>query len=1593
MLLFFPAWPAATPAFPAPVAADLALLAGTATGLSAKQQDAALKRVAAALRKHAPSDPALAAFTSAHLAPWAVAALLDPRNAQSRTALTYFCNSVAQAVPAALPALADAVAAGLPAALAPMDLVEQYAALQALARFEFGAAGLAPHVAGLLAQWGSTIDAVVAASADGEDVVPAVLADVTLALKLVVLVLPKTPVGALPAAAYAALRDACQALLCARVGDLDTKRLVAVVVTQLLVTHPGARAAADPPVADPAAAACEWALTLAPLPHAAMLRALLACVAAPAAHGALIGRVTRGLLEALDSDGGRDIAVKITLFDALVLAAGFLSEDDTDLALAVLDVAWAHFEDASDMVQLKAKNVCEALLSKLPADALAATTDRALACHPLTKVRYTMLALLVPVVGASALWGRDAEVLAAAFDAVARPNVVGRVADFLKEWIASVDAAGRTPEFMGVYARLVGGALLSADPLVRKHTISHILRPMVAQLPALYPALSPVLHTSDSPLALAATVALERVARTLELATTTPVSSLMRACAAPSPALRLDALGLLSDVRRHTQPFTRDELAWLRVLLRDNLADASAEFRDSLMARLAKVLDRIRNSGYALGRAARVTQGPPEVLAAAEDARGVLAAYREFVEWLLAAVTAGLGPGVPYPRAMTALQVMHAAVTAFGVESVPMPPGFNAKHCATPVFPFAVDVDRAAHLHAVLNVLRASPYEDIQNLAHAVLRHFRFPADMVPVLRGWAERGVASPRGSEAHVGALMFDLMFQTCERHGVKLAQDGPDGVFDNFVHHLTASIQAQTAQTATDLLAAAHSAPLPGTLLALQMVLARAPAAAVTHLAGPLVDLVTRACAPVLPILCEAAPEGNLPDAVRDDEEDEAAVEDLTTASASSQLILSFSWRVVKHACDLVGTLVASLDPAAAEALLVRVGEYFITLMLQIRHRGAFCAVSPNLVRVCEKLAAVSAKPLAWLKDTLASVANDDFSVTRRSGGLPYVIQALVTAPGCRNWLPVAMDHLFSLASATVTAVQVNAMNTLRRLIDDRHLARDAAASVEAALVLAMGLLHHGDWAVRNGALMLYSSLLNRVFGTKVVRDQDHVLNKVTAKDFFARFPRLHAALVARLGEAAREDKTMASLFPYLTLLARLAPATLDATATAALADFANHVRACAGSPVWKVREMAADANVALVPRDAAVGAAHALLRDAVAVVGNHNEVHGLLLQARALVRSIPDASAAVLDGDLVRGAVQALRAQRASNYALAVAVQIAAHVLGAAFAADAAAWFTSGDVRGLGRELLQVHLAQAAVLGNGPAVLETLLVETDAPLVHVAVMEALAESHLAHLTPLPARVVARILIPSASQGTTWSGLQMQVIQRYALPVDSGVVLRMAADPAQVPLSVSSQLVKCLAQCIAGAQSDQVPALAARFLELLGTWADPDQPLPLRDAVAHSLDPVLAALLAHPHPAAVRGTLLRTVHRALALLALDDDDDVRALASAVLSSRLTGTAVHYGAVAGVVRGWLAAQHDAADVLADEWRADIEAHLRVLEAAREAGGRVAAADAAALFYKEDPNLYRDRMEEVRGIVGLLEKGGCEVEGFKRRMDEVAKF
>ncbi|KAI8609725.1 putative death-receptor fusion protein-domain-containing protein [Chytriomyces sp. MP71] len=419
----------------------------------------------------------------------------------------------------------------------------------------------------------------------------------------------------------------------------------------------------------------------------------------------------------------------------------------------------------------------------------------------------------------------------------------------------------------------------------------------------------------------------------------------------------------------------------------------------------------------------------------------------------------------------------------------------------------------------------------------------------------------------------------------------------------------------------------------------------------------DLVHTATKTVLVVLSNESPEGNYPglnpeeNGVGGGEDFDAVIgEGGGDTVSKSQRILHECFRTVKEACSALQVVLCK-PPLPREGnevqfvkldTIVAAGDWLRLLLTSIRHFGAFSGVYTCFhclcaTLLCSKIPSLVTLPQGWLEEFLHKAEVMDVSITRRSGGLPLGVLGVLSAnsPYRTSLLEKTMKRLFEAAKAALPLdadtnldlPQVHAYNIIRRLLSDATITDLMRDYFSDCFVLCIDGLSSQSFPIRNCATMLFSSLVTKVLGVKKNRDEDHAINTVTGREFFARFPSLHAFMIQKLTAAVYELEgenysVHPAFYPILTILARLKPTTVEGNNThLTLSTFRPLVLKCAASSFYKVREITARAYASLIPPAEFVDEVHHLMTSiqSNSPSSTHpNLIHGILMIVRNLVQ---------------------------------------------------------------------------------------------------------------------------------------------------------------------------------------------------------------------------------------------------------------------------------------------------------------------------------------------------------------------------------------
>lgn len=380
--------------------------------------------------------------------------------------------------------------------------------------------------------------------------------------------------------------------------------------------------------------------------------------------------------------------------------------------------------------------------------------------------------------------------------------------------------------------------------------------------------------------------------------------------------------------------------------------------------------------------------------------------------------------------------------------------------------------------------------------------------------------------------------------------------------------------------------------------------------------LIALCLDVSALVLPVVASDSPEGHVPTEQQEQQKPEQSeqqspelVSELDTLSITPQLVLLCAWRSIKEVSLILGELVkraplqqlkqeeeqatdelhdeskpTKKKPTQAHYLLSQqqvsdIGEHFLLLLSEIKHRGAFEQAYLGFSMLCHRFwnsdePSLNRLPPIWLNEAMELIADRDggrkLCATRRSAGVPYMLQALICTErklGTHNTFNRCMNMLLEVCElrqpgAAAAKARSHALNIMRTLFRNSELSDLVSEFIERGVQCALESLLSAEWAERNCATLLLSALTVRIFGVERARNNMgllHVRNRMTGRIFFTRYPKLFDYFHGCLRQAALQQRghgqqqlqleqkrgQTVQLEALLQLLSRLYPSALEGT----------------------------------------------------------------------------------------------------------------------------------------------------------------------------------------------------------------------------------------------------------------------------------------------------------------------------------------------------------------------------------------------------------------------------------------------------------------
>lgn len=725
-----------------------------------------------------------------------------------------------------------------------------------------------------------------------------------------------------------------------------------------------------------------------------------------------------------------------------------------------------------------------------------------------------------------------------------------------------------------------------------------------------------------------------------------------------SPVLRIGALSLIATSQQLTKPVARYVFKVLEKSLDDFFIESDPGFRNQFYSFIRQFVFRIRASSYSLNKDSerKLKKGDKD---SAEKLSNEVQFVHDFVSWFIKYLERCLRPSAPYQYRYTGMLLIQLLANS-GLDDEIRPECFEKNH---DFFPFKEPVYNKTVVRLLIDNI-ANNYEDVRSTATKILKIAKLPLpyiesyEKIDILVDQSLETISGMRGREGDAGARGLELAFNLF--YNFPVTKENPNANIEQctkLLEKILSKLEAEIEFSNKNLALAVRERPVHGFFTALGFILESVDfysfakdAASQKEWQG-LIDRMLK-CANsvwenVKDILCHDSPEGNMP------KEFEANYDPELEAKygPANQIILSYSWRAIKESTTMLKVLLDRVPrkgqkgpgktPTVIESdifenkVVVSIGNLLLTQLATVRHRGAFSSIYPTFVSCCKRCNLTNGlehQPEEWLSENINLIKIKAQFITRRSGGLPYLITAVLTAEldqSNRTLISNTFDKLLAIAQSPavssgddkVELPQVHAFNCIKALFVETNLSSRSAWFIEPALKLSIVSFSSDIWAIRNCAVMLFTALQNRLFGTAKPTKSKHSVSTTSAKIFFNKFKSIRGTLLDMLKNYVNNIDDVSSqietIFPALALLSRL-EATVGYTG---LEDFKPLIVACLGSKVWKVREMAARVIPPLLKDQDTVKIFQSLVSES--SPADQNKLHGVLMAGLNIILARYDA----------------------------------------------------------------------------------------------------------------------------------------------------------------------------------------------------------------------------------------------------------------------------------------------------------------------------------------------------------------------------------
>lgn len=316
---------------------------------------------------------------------------------------------------------------------------------------------------------------------------------------------------------------------------------------------------------------------------------------------------------------------------------------------------------------------------------------------------------------------------------------------------------------------------------------------------------------------------------------------------------------------------------------------------------------------------------------------------------------------------------------------------------------------------------------------------------------------------------------------------------------------------------------------------------------------------------------------------------------------------AWKVVKESNLLLLSLLKRCE--VPDEYFLKSCELIMEQIASVKHRGVVLSIYTSFLEVCQtcfETVSRSQYPEIWLKQNLDLITSRTQFISRRSGGIPYLITGILLAlKGTRldlqkytfeKLIVTAQEPYEYLADQRNDIPQVHAFNCLKQLFLESSLSQESLNYAQVSLELSLKYFNAENWSIRNCAVMLFGSIQQRILGNST---------QYPSRLFFMKFKGLDETFTRLLNQELEcGTNNNPIVFPISIMISKLACSDNDET----LKELKPILMHYLNDKDYKVREVVGRCLSNLLTSKELLELVHVLFDGQ---VKNNNYAHGCLI----------------------------------------------------------------------------------------------------------------------------------------------------------------------------------------------------------------------------------------------------------------------------------------------------------------------------------------------------------------------------------------------